>query len=91
MNVQLLVLSDRMTVTECLQLCFLSELYILMRDQDDGVKELKLEQEKRVFNHCFTGSIVLLSVMTVISYYLTSPNGPSLLLHRGDCDRLADF
>lgn len=27
-----------------------------MKDQDDGVKELKLEQENRVFNHCFTGA-----------------------------------
>ncbi|KAI3362705.1 hypothetical protein L3Q82_001774 [Scortum barcoo] len=34
-------------------------LYTLMRDQDDGVRELKLEQEKRVFNHCFTGATVI--------------------------------
>lgn len=39
-----------------LTLCFLSELYTLMKDQDDGVKELKLEQDNRVFNHCFTGT-----------------------------------
>ncbi|XP_054456249.1 pleckstrin [Anoplopoma fimbria] len=37
----------------------LTELYTLMKDQDDGVKELKLEQENRVFNHCFTGAIVV--------------------------------
>uniref|UniRef100_A0A672ZXP3 Pleckstrin n=1 Tax=Sphaeramia orbicularis TaxID=375764 RepID=A0A672ZXP3_9TELE len=37
----------------------LNELYALMRDPDDGVKELKLEQEKRVFNHCFTGATVV--------------------------------
>ncbi|XP_051504528.1 pleckstrin-like isoform X3 [Myxocyprinus asiaticus] len=37
----------------------LSELYILMKDQDTGVKELKLEKEKRLFNHCFTGNIVV--------------------------------
>uniref|UniRef100_A0A3Q3W9Q2 Uncharacterized protein n=1 Tax=Mola mola TaxID=94237 RepID=A0A3Q3W9Q2_MOLML len=37
----------------------LSELYILMKDQDDGVKELKLEQGNRVFNHCFTGATVV--------------------------------
>ncbi|XP_059215619.1 pleckstrin [Centropristis striata] len=37
----------------------LSELYILMKDQDDGVKELKLEQENRVFNHCFAGATVI--------------------------------
>lgn len=27
-----------------------------MKNQDEGVKELKLEQENRVFNHCFTGT-----------------------------------
>ncbi|CAJ1067297.1 pleckstrin [Xyrichtys novacula] len=37
----------------------LAELYTLMRDQDDGVRELKLEQEHRVFNHCFTGATVI--------------------------------
>eukprot|EP00064_Thunnus_orientalis_P004427 superscaffoldBa00000402_g4438 len=37
----------------------LNELYTLMKDQDDGVKELKLEQENRVFNHCFTGATVV--------------------------------
>lgn len=33
-----------------------------MKDQDDGVRELVLEQEKRVFNHCFTGAVDLVSV-----------------------------
>ncbi|XP_038593663.1 pleckstrin isoform X1 [Micropterus salmoides] len=37
----------------------LAELYTLMKDQDDGVKELKMEQENRVFNHCFTGATVV--------------------------------
>ncbi|KAG8000160.1 Pleckstrin [Nibea albiflora] len=37
----------------------ITELYTLMRDQDDGVRELKLEQENRVFNHCFTGATVV--------------------------------
>ncbi|XP_034538597.1 pleckstrin [Notolabrus celidotus] len=37
----------------------LTELYTLMKDQDDGVRELKLEQENRVFNHCFTGATVI--------------------------------
>uniref|UniRef100_A0A7N8YGZ6 Pleckstrin n=1 Tax=Mastacembelus armatus TaxID=205130 RepID=A0A7N8YGZ6_9TELE len=37
----------------------LTELYTLMKDQDDGVKELKLEQEHRIFNHCFTGVTVV--------------------------------
>ncbi|XP_051945385.1 pleckstrin-like [Xyrauchen texanus] len=37
----------------------LSELYVLMKDQDTGVKELKLEKDKRQFNHCFTGNTVI--------------------------------
>ncbi|XP_051935987.1 pleckstrin isoform X1 [Hippocampus zosterae] len=37
----------------------LTELYTQLRDQDEGVKELKLEQENRIFNHCFTGSTVV--------------------------------
>ncbi|KAM4607927.1 pleckstrin [Polymixia lowei] len=37
----------------------LNELYILMKDQDDGVKELKLERENKIYNHCFTGATVV--------------------------------
>ncbi|XP_028324867.1 pleckstrin isoform X1 [Gouania willdenowi] len=37
----------------------LNELYILLKDQNDGVKELKLEQDSRVYNHCFTGATVV--------------------------------
>lgn len=37
----------------------LSKLYLLLKDPDDGVKELKLEKEKRVYNHCFTGGTVV--------------------------------
>ncbi|XP_061693734.1 pleckstrin isoform X1 [Syngnathoides biaculeatus] len=37
----------------------LNELYTEMRDQDEGVKELKLERENRIFNHCFTGNTVV--------------------------------
>ncbi|XP_075894396.1 pleckstrin [Nelusetta ayraudi] len=37
----------------------LSELYSEMRDPNEGVRELKLEQDSRVFNHCFTGSTVV--------------------------------
>ncbi|XP_010868439.1 pleckstrin isoform X1 [Esox lucius] len=37
----------------------LSEIYVQMRDQEDGIKELKLEKEKRVYNHCFTGGCVV--------------------------------
>ncbi|MGH0137570.1 UNVERIFIED_CONTAM: hypothetical protein FKN15_068243 [Acipenser sinensis] len=32
----------------------LGALYIAMKNQDSGVKELKLEKDKRVFNYCFT-------------------------------------
>ncbi|XP_036406575.1 pleckstrin-like [Megalops cyprinoides] len=37
----------------------LNELYVLMKDPDSGLKEMTLEKEKRVFNQCFTGSMVL--------------------------------
>ncbi|XP_032641168.1 pleckstrin isoform X1 [Chelonoidis abingdonii] len=37
----------------------LSALYLSMKDSDKGVKELKLEKDKKVFNHCFTGSCVI--------------------------------
>ncbi|XP_063347559.1 pleckstrin [Pelmatolapia mariae] len=37
----------------------LAALYTEMKNQDEGVKELKLEQENRVFNHCFTGATVI--------------------------------
>ncbi|XP_054654843.1 pleckstrin [Dunckerocampus dactyliophorus] len=37
----------------------LNQLYTLLRDQHEGIKELKLEREKRIFNHCFTGSTVI--------------------------------
>uniref|UniRef100_A0A671SBW5 PH domain-containing protein n=1 Tax=Sinocyclocheilus anshuiensis TaxID=1608454 RepID=A0A671SBW5_9TELE len=37
----------------------LSELYVLMKDQDKGVQELKVEKDKRLFNHCFTGNTVI--------------------------------
>lgn len=33
---------------------------MLMKDQDDGVRELKLEQDSRIFNHCFTGTAILI-------------------------------
>ncbi|XP_057703298.1 pleckstrin [Corythoichthys intestinalis] len=37
----------------------LNALYTQLRDQDEGVKELKLEQDNRIFNHCFTGCTVV--------------------------------
>ena len=76
-------------------LCFLSELYILMKDQDDGVKELKLEQENRVFNHCFTGIAVIafymLQVWRIFLNILFTFLTPSLFLHRCNGGRMADL
>ncbi|XP_073529428.1 pleckstrin isoform X2 [Phyllobates terribilis] len=37
----------------------LGELYIAMKDSDKGIKEIKLEKDKKVFNHCFTGTCVI--------------------------------
>ncbi|XP_056148028.1 pleckstrin [Lampris incognitus] len=37
----------------------LNELFLLMKDQDDGVRELKLEKEKKLYHHCFTGATVV--------------------------------
>ncbi|KAG5830959.1 pleckstrin-like [Anguilla rostrata] len=37
----------------------LSELYVLMKDQNTGVKELTVEKDKKTFTHCFTGSTVI--------------------------------
>ncbi|XP_040207199.1 pleckstrin [Rana temporaria] len=37
----------------------LSELYVSMKDPDQGIREIKLEKDKKVFNHCFTGTCVI--------------------------------
>ncbi|KAJ8248039.1 hypothetical protein GJAV_G00237520 [Gymnothorax javanicus] len=37
----------------------LSELYLLMKDQTNGVRELTVEKDKKTFTHCFTGSTVI--------------------------------
>uniref|UniRef100_A0A8D0BCU4 Pleckstrin n=1 Tax=Salvator merianae TaxID=96440 RepID=A0A8D0BCU4_SALMN len=37
----------------------LGTLYLSMKDPDKGIKEMKLEKNKRIFNHCFTGSSVI--------------------------------
>ncbi|KAM4040555.1 pleckstrin isoform 1-T1 [Anomaloglossus baeobatrachus] len=37
----------------------LGELYIAMKDPDKGIREIKLEKDKKVFNHCFTGTCVI--------------------------------
>ncbi|KAJ1156803.1 hypothetical protein NDU88_009520 [Pleurodeles waltl] len=37
----------------------LGALYLTMKDPDKGIKELTLEKDKKVFNHCFTGTCVI--------------------------------
>lgn len=32
-----------------------SALYLSMKDTEKGIKELNLEKDKKIFNHCFTG------------------------------------
>uniref|UniRef100_A0A3P9KCY4 Pleckstrin n=1 Tax=Oryzias latipes TaxID=8090 RepID=A0A3P9KCY4_ORYLA len=36
----------------------LTDLYMEMKDQDNGIREIKLEQNNRLFNYCFTGIAV---------------------------------
>lgn len=76
-------------------LSFPSELYTLMKEQDDGVKELKLERENRIFNHCFPGTVVFgcIDVTGVKNISLSSSHSltPSLFLHRYNSNRVADF
>ncbi|MBW02725.1 Pleckstrin, partial [Eschrichtius robustus] len=37
----------------------LGALYLSMKDTEKGVKELNLEKDKKIFNHCFTGNCVI--------------------------------
>ncbi|XP_067845580.1 pleckstrin isoform X3 [Heptranchias perlo] len=37
----------------------LGALYLSMKDPETGVKELKLQKEKKIFNHCFSGTSVI--------------------------------
>ncbi|XP_060113612.1 pleckstrin isoform X2 [Heteronotia binoei] len=37
----------------------LGALYLSMKDPDKGIREMKLEKDKKIFNHCFTGSCVI--------------------------------
>lgn len=30
-------------------------MYLSMKDPEKGIKELNLEKDKKIFNHCFTG------------------------------------
>lgn len=39
----------------CLFSSSCSALYLSMKDAEKGVKELNLEKDKKIFNHCFTG------------------------------------
>ncbi|KAH0621846.1 hypothetical protein JD844_023514 [Phrynosoma platyrhinos] len=37
----------------------LSTLYVSMKDPEKGIREMTLEKDKKIFNHCFTGSCVI--------------------------------
>ncbi|XP_058038022.1 pleckstrin [Ahaetulla prasina] len=37
----------------------LSALYLSMKDPNKGIREMKLEKDKKIFNHCFTGGSVI--------------------------------
>uniref|UniRef100_A0A673SZD6 Pleckstrin n=1 Tax=Suricata suricatta TaxID=37032 RepID=A0A673SZD6_SURSU len=37
----------------------LGALYLSMKDTEKGIKELNLEKDKKIFNHCFTGNCVI--------------------------------
>ncbi|KAG5855612.1 pleckstrin-like [Anguilla anguilla] len=37
----------------------MSEMYNAMRNKDSGLKEMTVEQEKKTFNQCFTGTMVI--------------------------------
>lgn len=39
----------------CLFLSLCSALYLSMKDTEKGIRELNLEKDKKIFNHCFTG------------------------------------
>ena len=41
-----------------------------MRDQENGVKEQKLEKEKRVYNHCFTGAVIHIGTWVTVDVLL---------------------
>ncbi|KAM6916076.1 pleckstrin [Xenentodon cancila] len=58
----------------------LAELYTVMKDQDDGIRERKLEQDSRIFNHCFTGATV---VEWLISKEKARNNAEALMLATG--------
>lgn len=85
------------TCWQHLHCIFYRELYTLMKDQDDGVKELKLEQENRVFNHCFTGIAVIAFYVIIYIYiyiffnFLFTILTTSLFLHRCNSGRMADL
>lgn len=40
-----------------------------MKDPEKGIKELKLEKDKKVFNHCFTGKEILSCRFFVVFFF----------------------
>lgn len=49
-----------------------SALYLSMKDPEKGIKELKLEKDKKVFNHCFTGKEILSCCFFLVFFSLRS-------------------
>ena len=47
----------------------LSELYVSMRDPESGIKELKLEKEKKLYNHCFSGITQYIQLNSILFIY----------------------
>ncbi|XP_042562963.1 pleckstrin-like, partial [Clupea harengus] len=47
----------------------LSELYVSMRDPASGIKELKLEKEKKLYNHCFSGITQYIQLNSILFIY----------------------
>ena len=47
----------------------LSELYVSMRDPESGIKELKLEKEKKLYNHCFSGITPYIQLNSILFIY----------------------
>lgn len=47
------ILKCSLLISLFLSLC--SALYLSMKDNEKGIKELNLEKDKKLFNHCFTG------------------------------------
>lgn len=62
-------------------------LYLSMKDTEKGIKELNLEKDKKVFNHCFTGKSSCKSDMGQLGKAIWSSRS-AICVGRGVCSRL---